>query len=426
MRALPTMLLAACADPAPPVPAPRCPVGLCEARVGIWFDEAHVRVEVGGTLLLDDASVYGLPGPLELRIYEDRGRISECHVPIGATTVLSVRQDAEGPYVMPGHHMCHRAAPTADAHVANVLPYSQERIAELLALAEGALPTASFARDDDVNAWLHARGGLSEQAWVHRRVAEGAGPPTMVTSRVDLPADSAELVARFDGALNVRGRVLLAGERLDAFCRAWAHGGDYALVVGGEVRVTWTAAGACPGEHPWSRQLPQLPPIPSGFRIEEPGIDAVTRRWPLAATPEPPPPPGDAGAWIAARYEDPFARAKAVHDEVARGGAAFAADRMLVLGRAAGLEVVRIEGEALGGWGGPHAWNAVRIGQSWYPVDAAWDTEPYDTRWLFTPPEIFLATHFPADPAWQLVAEPSRPGGGGGCAFSAIGRRSRA
>jgi hypothetical protein len=63
-----------------------------------------------------------------------------------------------------------------------------------------------------------------------------------------------------------------------------------------------------------------------------------------------------------------------------------------------------------------HAWNAVRINGGWYLVDTTWDaggvdtagtfTRSYSTGYLFTPPGIFLCTHFPGDPRWQLSANP--------------------
>jgi len=75
-----------------------------------------------------------------------------------------------------------------------------------------------------------------------------------------------------------------------------------------------------------------------------------------------------------------------------------------------------------------HTWNAVEIGGEWFLVDVAWGsgylahkermlprllhrpyvkkhlyfvTKPTD-KWLLTAPDIFLLTHFPSDPTWQL------------------------
>lgn len=61
-----------------------------------------------------------------------------------------------------------------------------------------------------------------------------------------------------------------------------------------------------------------------------------------------------------------------------------------------------------------HAWNVVKIGERWRLLDATWGAgkvedgfvRAYNAGWLFTDPETFGATHFPADPAWQLVDSP--------------------
>ncbi len=96
------------------------------------------------------------------------------------------------------------------------------------------------------------------------------------------------------------------------------------------------------------------------------------------------------------------------------------------LGKAAGLEVVTVSGWARGygsAAGEPisgrpdHAWNAVRIGGHWKLVDATWGggvldeagkyARRFDAYFFFTPPEKLIATHFPEDPAWQLL-DPAR------------------
>jgi hypothetical protein len=62
-----------------------------------------------------------------------------------------------------------------------------------------------------------------------------------------------------------------------------------------------------------------------------------------------------------------------------------------------------------------HAWNAVKIREHWYLVDACWDAghvegrsyhKQYGTPYLFAEPLHFLHTHFPTDAKWQLLERP--------------------
>lgn len=64
---------------------------------------------------------------------------------------------------------------------------------------------------------------------------------------------------------------------------------------------------------------------------------------------------------------------------------------------------------------GDHAWNAVEIEGQWYLLDVTWDAgtvnegrfqRGYRTDYLFTPPELFVQTHLPALPEWQLLEVP--------------------
>jgi transglutaminase/protease-like cytokinesis protein 3 len=88
---------------------------------------------------------------------------------------------------------------------------------------------------------------------------------------------------------------------------------------------------------------------------------------------------------------------------------------LTALGKEAGVEIVYVSGDArtrgqdLSGEG--HAWNAAKIGESWYLVDATWDAgylegatfkKQYVTTYFMAPPHVFGVDHFPREPAWQL------------------------
>lgn len=64
-----------------------------------------------------------------------------------------------------------------------------------------------------------------------------------------------------------------------------------------------------------------------------------------------------------------------------------------------GLQSTVVTGRASGMRQEPHAWNAVMIDSTWGLVDI--------TRHSFlSPPQEFLARHFPNDPQWQLLDKP--------------------
>ncbi|WP_050779101.1 transglutaminase domain-containing protein [Lyngbya sp. PCC 8106] len=154
--------------------------------------------------------------------------------------------------------------------------------------------------------------------------------------------------------------------------------------------------------------------------------------------------------YITQRESDPFLVVKALHDYVVtrveydmaaykrkyyppqdaqtvfRTGKAVCsgyARLMQALGEVAGIEVAYITGDyrdLTGGLSGEgHAWNGVKINGKWYLVDATWDTgylngseyiKQYRTNYLLAPPDVMSMTHFPTDPAWQLLPRPlSRP-----------------
>jgi transglutaminase-like putative cysteine protease len=113
--------------------------------------------------------------------------------------------------------------------------------------------------------------------------------------------------------------------------------------------------------------------------------------------------------------EDVFARKTAVCAGYAR--------LMVALGKAANVEIAYVTGYirdstrrlALDSTGQPnlegvsHAWNAVKIDDSWYLIDATWN-DPTNgsptTTYLFTPPKLMTYDHLPEDSAWQLRSDP--------------------
>lgn len=160
--------------------------------------------------------------------------------------------------------------------------------------------------------------------------------------------------------------------------------------------------------------------------------------------------PRTVGRYLASRVSDPFELAKAVHDYVSDRVAydvpsyrarqfppqdaetvfrtrlsvcAGYAALFEAIARHAGLEVVTIVGRARGrvaeGMGEGHAWNAVRLAGQWRLVDSTWDAgyvdetsfhKRFSTMYFLTPPEVFLARHWPDASRWQLLA-PARTAG---------------
>ncbi|CAN5759683.1 hypothetical protein BH09MYX1_BH09MYX1_34600 [soil metagenome] len=185
--------------------------------------------------------------------------------------------------------------------------------------------------------------------------------------------------------------------------------------------------------HPW----PSAPDIDPRVRTVPPASEATI---PLLA------------AFLSALEADPYRRFKLLHDWVAdhvsydfpalddgsyvtkqdaakvllarTGVCAGYANLLVELGRAAGYVIDYVGGVAKGAGGevdgGGHAWNVVVIDKKSWLVDATWDaghakqnssdhdrfTKDYKTDYLFTPPDVFGADHFPEDAKWQLRDKP--------------------
>ena len=119
--------------------------------------------------------------------------------------------------------------------------------------------------------------------------------------------------------------------------------------------------------------------------------------------------------------EEVFARRSAICEGYAR--------LVVALGKEAGLEIAYVTGyirdaqrrvtdgpdleTTLEGYS--HAWNAVKLDNQWYLLDATWDdptggAETLTSTYLFTPPRLFIYDHLPKDPAWQLLPTPISAG----------------
>lgn len=234
------------------------------------------------------------------------------------------------------------------------------------------------------------------------------------------------------------------------------------------------AKGRDPGAHPTPAPQPSLPtvvqrdgpgtptptptPAPAPAPAPTPTAPIATparRAWPFAPALHPLvasiPPEAEVDVETLARYvrdheDDPLLRVKALHDWVAdrisydaaalasgefppqdpvtvlRTRKAVCAGYALLLealGRAAGDSIeyvsgdIRRSGQGLEPLG--HAWNAAKVGGTWYLIDATWDagtvdgltyTKGYRTEYFFTPPEVFGLDHFPREDRWQLRDQP--------------------
>lgn len=53
-----------------------------------------------------------------------------------------------------------------------------------------------------------------------------------------------------------------------------------------------------------------------------------------------------------------------------------------------------------------HAWNAVKLDNKWYLLDATWSINNQDEKFYLTEPFTFIKTHLPAHRWWQLLNNP--------------------
>jgi hypothetical protein len=211
-----------------------------------------------------------------------------------------------------------------------------------------------------------------------------------------------------------------------------------------EQRTEATAHWVCFGA--WdvgqNRPFEAIAPAPTSA-----AASAQATGWPLPPEPDPVvvAMPVDAqrdvasvGAYLAARIADRKRLVKALHDYVIRrltydeearragdrrpsqdADAVFArrfavcagyANLMTALGRAAGVDIQTVEGNAAGGdddGNHAHAWNVARLDDGWVLIDTTWDggdrAHP-SSQYLMAPPALFARDHQPYDPSWRLVA----------------------
>ncbi|TLU54047.1 MAG: hypothetical protein FDX02_05485 [Chlorobium sp.] len=95
------------------------------------------------------------------------------------------------------------------------------------------------------------------------------------------------------------------------------------------------------------------------------------------------------------------------------------------MGGVAGLKIEKVDGYAKGyGYAvgvmtgrANHAWNAVNLDGHWYLLDSTWDAGSIDDschfsrksgKWNYflVDPQFFITSHFPENPAWQLLPKP--------------------
>lgn len=190
--------------------------------------------------------------------------------------------------------------------------------------------------------------------------------------------------------------------------------------------------------------------------------DSAEIAWPLAGTPHPLihqiPESEEREPRTIARYfkeheADEVSRLKAIHDYVAdriaydaesyfagryppQDAATVLKTRLGVcagysalfkaIAEEAGYEVATVVGSSRGSadaqqpdeddaGGSGHAWSAVKLHGRWYLTDVTWDAghigksntfeKSYRSEYFLTPPEIFILTHFPRKPKWQLLEQ---------------------
>jgi transglutaminase-like putative cysteine protease len=248
---------------------------------------------------------------------------------------------------------------------------------------------------------------------------------------------------------------------------SWLHEATHENAYEGLIDPALTKARTSDGQPPKAGEVPtrrsRPTPAPSAPKLTPADLHR-TDGWPFAPTLHPLvsslPPEAETSIQSVARYimdrePDPVQRAKALHDYVAdrvaydvaayhailRGAhevppqdaqsvferrtavCAGSAALLAELGRSVGIEIVVVVGDARNDdglfEGIGHAWNAIDIDGRWYLADPTWDaghvegdrfTKEYTSSYFMAPPEVFVASHMPEDPKWQLLPTPLSQG----------------
>ncbi len=95
------------------------------------------------------------------------------------------------------------------------------------------------------------------------------------------------------------------------------------------------------------------------------------------------------------------------------------ANLLQAMGRMAGIRMAVIDGQGRpeAGTVFAHGWNAAWIDGKWWLLDVTWAAggvdlakerfvPRYDDTYFLMAPETFILSHYPADPAWQLLPNP--------------------
>ncbi|MCB9685306.1 MAG: hypothetical protein H6738_06195 [Alphaproteobacteria bacterium] len=450
----------------PTVPASTtCPGGYCTHDLEVAFDD-HLRVELDGQLsTTSPARLTAWTGPVVVQVHATTGEVWRCSLDLDADRRLTARRawledDSLRVWLSEGatEHACERVRPVDRWSVGGVADIDDAELQRWLAVAEEALSAARFRDDEAVSRWLVGQGHVEGGSLVRgggRAVVVDAWLATVRRPGSEQCAECS-FAAAFEGELAGRVTITFEGTTRERFCAMWDAHDAVAIRQTGALDSVVPTDGPCPGSIRHAFTVPRVPfdrpvkldPTPRALR-PEPGVPRAS----VVGLPDEVQRDIEGlGATIARLEPERTDRLLAVHDWIAthirydvaalrgprppqdaasvlqRGTAVCAgyANLAVALGRAAGLDVVYVDGVTQDEG---HAWNAADVGGRWALFDVTWDAgvvagdtfvPGYSDDWFDPPPERFRATHHPTDPSWQLVLPESdaafmaRPRLGGG------------